>query len=443
MTHQTLSAPRPADVLPPRTSTPPMPPMSLAGRMAPPLRLPAEHFAAALAFWVLGGLGLVWIAPDLAQGGFAQPRVAAVTHLFTLGWITTSIKGALYQFLPVALQTPIRSKLVAEIGLALYLPGLTLFISGLLLARPSVMITGAALFGSALLLFVANLAATLWAAPERNITWWALVGSATSLLSTVALGVSLAGNLRWGYLGADRFLAVGVHIHVAIFGWVLLTIVGVAHRLMPMFLLSHGASERPGRLAAWLLAIGVATLLAVHHALNPVTIWLIAALLAGGVAALVTQAALYFRHRKRPKLDPGLRLAGAGLLVLLGAMVIAPFFLSGGLSAPRVATAYGGALVGATSLFVAGHYYKILPFLIWFHRFGPLVGRQQVPRVVDLYRAAPANAAAILLVVGIGGIIAGTLAGSGGLVIMAAGLFAGGALIVALQMISIFRQKPA
>ena len=31
------------------------------------------------------------------------PRVVAVTHLFTLAWITTSIMGALYQFLPVAL----------------------------------------------------------------------------------------------------------------------------------------------------------------------------------------------------------------------------------------------------------------------------------------------------------------------------------------------------
>lgn len=419
------------------------PPMSLAGRMAPPLRLPAEHFAAALAFWVLGGLGLIWIGPDLARGAFTQPRVAAVTHLFTLGWVTTSIKGALYQFLPVALQTPIRSRLVAEVGLALYLPGLTLFLSGLLLGRPSLMVAGAALFGTALLLFVGNLAATLQKAPDHNLTWWALAGSATALLTTVVLGVSLAGNLRWGYLGVDRFLAVGVHIHVAVFGWVLLTIVGVAHRLMPMFLLSHGASERPGRIAAGMLAAGVGLLIVVHHALNPVLIWMIAALLAGGVAALVTQAALYFRHRKRPKLDPGLRLAGAALLVLVTAMALAPFFITGGLEVPRIATAYGAALVGAVSLFVAGHYYKILPFLIWFHRFGPLVGRQEVPRVVDLYASKPATTAAALLVGGIAGTIAGTLSGSPLVAQVAGVLFACGAVIVALQMISIFRQKPS
>ena len=30
-------------------------------------------------------------------------------------------------------------------------------------------------------------------------------------------------------------------------------------------------------------------------------------------------------------------------------------------------------LLGAIALFIAGHYYKIVPFLIWYHRFGPLV----------------------------------------------------------------------
>ncbi|MGD8319629.1 MAG: hypothetical protein PVJ02_04230 [Gemmatimonadota bacterium] len=48
------------------------------------------------------------VAPDLAGGPFLSPRVVAVTHLFTLGWITTSIMGALYQPLPVALGESVR-----------------------------------------------------------------------------------------------------------------------------------------------------------------------------------------------------------------------------------------------------------------------------------------------------------------------------------------------
>jgi hypothetical protein len=415
----------------------------LAGAHAPPFALPAEHFAVALCFWVLGAAGLVWAAPEIARGAFPLPGVIAVAHLFTLGWITTTILGALYQFLPVALGVPIRSERAAHLTLALYAPGLILFVAGMLLARPAVFLPGAALFGTALLVFCGNLAATLKSSRDRGLTWWALVGAVVFLVATVALGFSLTGNLRWGYLGGERFLAMGVHIHVAVFGWVMLVVVGVAHRLLPMFLLSHGAPEWPGKLAAALLTAGSAAMLALHHALTPTAIWSIAALIGGGLTAFVAQAFLFYRHRVKPSLDPGLRLVRTAVLFLGLAVVLAPFHLHLGLAAPRVATAYVLALVlGGLSLFVAGHYYKILPFLVWYHRFGPLVGKQSVPKVAELYRAGPADAAAVLLGAGAAGLVLATLFDSAWAARAAALGFAAGAAIVALQMWLISRRRP-
>ncbi len=428
-----------ARALPP----PPAPGPGLVSRLAPPLRLPGSHFAVALGFLLLGAAGLVWVAPDLAGGSFAQPRVVVVTHLFTLGLITTTILGALYQFLPVALQTPIRSQRLGIVTLALHAPGLLLFLVGLLRSEPSLMLPGAALFGTGLLIFIGNLAVTLRRAPERNLTWWALCGAGASLFSTVVLGISLTGNLRWGYIGADRFLAVGVHMHVAIGGWVLLTIVGVAHRLLPMFLLSHGASERPGRVALCLIGGGVALLLAVHHMLNAWLIASVAAMLWLGTAALLLQAFLFFRARRKPQLDAGLRLAGSGLTLLAFAMLLGPVFAVQGLATPRLATAYVAALLVAITLFIAGHYYKILPFLIWFHRFGPLVGKRQVPRVAELYRAEPANVAAATLGIGGAGIIIGILFGSAAGVRAASLLFLVGAATLVAQMITISTRRPS
>lgn len=415
----------------------------LVARGAPPLALPAEHFAAALGFWLLGALGLVWSAPAIASGAFPLTQVVATTHLFTLGWLTTSILGALYQFLPVALQVPIRSTRIAHLGFYLYVPGLLLFVIGLLRGAETLVLGGAVLFGSALLLFVGNLMAALARAPERNLTWWALAGAALFLTITVLLGAALAGNLSRGYLGAHRFLALGVHLHVAVAGWVLLVMIGVAHRLLPMFLLSHGAPEWPARLAVGMVAGGTALLVVLHHALTPPRLWTIALLLGGGVLAFLAQAALFFRHRKKPALDPGLRMAAVGLVHLLLVLVIAPFFLVHGLAAPRLATAYGVALVlGALSLFVAGHYYKIVPFLVWFHRFGPLVGRQPVPRVADLYAARPGNAAVVLLGVGAFALVVATLTGAVWAARPAALVYAAGACIVAAQMFTISRRRP-
>jgi len=50
--------------------------------------------------------GVLWIAvrPDILASYHYGPHVLAVTHLFTLGWITTIIMGAMYQLVPVALR---------------------------------------------------------------------------------------------------------------------------------------------------------------------------------------------------------------------------------------------------------------------------------------------------------------------------------------------------
>ncbi|HET9983782.1 MAG TPA: hypothetical protein VFQ38_09345 [Longimicrobiales bacterium] len=417
----------------------------MATQNAPPLALPAEHFLAALAFFVAGSLGLVAVAPELAAGLFPLPRVAAVTHCFTLGWITTSILGALYQFLPVALGVPIRSRRLAHATFALFVPGLALFVAGLAAGRPAVLVPGAALFGTALLLFAGNLAATLRRATERGLTWWALVGAAAFLVLTVLLGVALAGNLRWGYLGGSRFLALAVHIHVAIFGWVMLVVIGVANRLLPMFLLSHGVSERRGRIAAGLVASGVLLLFALHHAVPMPLLWLApGALILAGTAAFLLQARAFYRHRRKPKIDAGMRSAAVALAFLAFALGLAPVALVGGAGAPRLAVAYVAALVlGALSLFVAALYYKIIPFLIWFHRFGPLAGKRPLPTVAELFDARWATLATALLALGAAGVVAGVLAGSGAGARAAAAVFAAGALAEAAQIVVIFRRRPA
>jgi hypothetical protein len=127
---------------------------------------------------------------------------------------------------------------------------------------------------------------------------------------------------------------------------------------------------------------------------------------------------------------------------LLLSLVLGPFFLASGLAAPGLATAYGTALVlGGLSLFVAGHYYKIVPFLAWMHHFGPLVGKQAVPRVADLYSQRPADAASLLLGLGALGLVAAPLSGAATVARIAAIVFAAGALIVTTQMLMVYRRR--
>ncbi len=417
------------------------PAAGLAASKAPPFLLPGEHFAAAVAFLVLGTTGATVIAPDLAAGTFPSPRVIAVTHLFTLGWITTSIMGALYQFLPVALGEPIRSVRAAHAGFWLYVPGVASFVTGLLAGAGPLTTAGTILLGAGVLVFVVNLAATLRGATRRDVTWWALAGADLYLLLTLVLGLALAGNLQWGYLGGSRLLAVGTHLHVALGGWVLLVMVGVAHRLLPMFLLSHGAGDRCARVAVALLGAGAGVLAVGHHGPPIVSRWLPAALLGSGLMAFLLQARSFYRHRHRPTLDPGMRLAAGALgLLALGLALAGPAMLAeGGL---RFATAYVLVLVLGISLFVAAHYYKIIPFLVWYHRFGPLAGRRKVPSVSELYSARQATAAGALLVLGTLTLAGAAALGASVAARVGALLLTAGAAIEARQMLALARRTP-
>jgi len=419
---------------------------AIAGADAPPLALPGSHFAAAALFLLAGALGLVLAAPDLAAGAHMAPGVTATTHLFTLGWITTSIVGALYQLLPVALGVPIRSPRAAWGTLVLYLPGLPLFLIGVWSGSRVATVGGALLLAAGLLLFAANLALTLARARREgadDVAWWALAGADLFLVITVLLGSALAGNLHGGWLGGGRLLALGVHLHVALAGWVLLVVVGVAQRLLPMFLLSHGADDRRARLAVGLITAGLLVLLAAHHGPRPLGVWLPAALVLAGAVAFLAQAGAFYRTRRRPRLDAGMGLAAAALAVVgVGVLLALPVLATGG-GAGRLATAYGLCLVLGLSVFVAAHYYKIVPFLVWYHRFGPRVGKQPVPMVAELYRGDLARAAGVLLVVGTATLLVSTTLGHLPLARAGAVLFLAGAVVEVGQMATLTRKRPA
>src|SRR5262249_41063013 len=82
-----------------------------------------------LVFVLAGSLalltGIAWLVADpsiLAAYHYNQ-RVIAVTHLFVLGWICSIVMGAMYQLVPVALETKLHSEKLAWCQFVLHLVG--------------------------------------------------------------------------------------------------------------------------------------------------------------------------------------------------------------------------------------------------------------------------------------------------------------------------------
>ncbi len=408
------------------------------------LRLSGEHFAAATVFLLLGAVGLVWVAPELAMGNYLAPRVAAVTHLFTLGWLTLTIFGALSQLLPVALGAPIFSPRLGHAGFWSFAAGIPIFAAGVAMEHLPLLAVGGTLVGLGVLLAGANVAATLARGHTRDVTWGGIAGGISYLAAALVLGLVLARNLDTGFIAGARVRVLAAHLHIAIVGWAMLVIVGVANRLLPMFLLAHGADTRWSRRALACLAAGVPLFAVGMLAPSRIAAWTGAALLEAGLGAFLWQAYAFYRARVRKRLDIGMRFARTALAFFVAAGVMGPVLLAVGGTHTRLGAAYVvSGFLGGIVLFVTGFLYKIVPLLSWTARFGGRIGKTALPTASDLYSTTVAQAQLVLEALAVVVVLGGIAAASALTVRLGSMAFLTGVLLFVYQLACVRWRTPA
>jgi len=410
-----------------------------AGRAPTPsptsVLLAGEHFAVAILYLLAGSAGLVWIAPELAIGAYPSPHVAAVTHLFTLGWLTTTIFGALYQLLPVALGAPVRSVRMGHASFCAFAPGAGIFAAGVATNSTVLHHLGIGLVATGVVLAVVNFAISLRRATLRDVTWAAVVVALGFLSIALVLGVVLLHNLRTGFLADARVRVLAVHLHMALVGWALVMMTGVSHRLLPMFLLSHAPDTRWTKRALALLGIGVLALCVGLDARIPAVTWIALALLEGGVGCFVWQVHSFYRARVRRSIDAGMRFVVSALAFLVVSSALGAAVLARGISHPRLATIYVMVgLLGGIVLFVIGFFYKIVPLLAWTVRYRDRLGKGTAPTVAATFSSRIAHLQLGLMSLGVAALALGTAAGSTNAVRGGALLFLSGVLLFVSQI---------
>ena len=376
----------------------------------PPFVLPAEHFGTALVWLLLGTGGLVLIAPDLSAGSFLTPHVLAVTHALTLGVITTTIFGALYQFFPGALGVELRSVRVAHLSFAAHVTGTILLVGGFWFWHP-------ALLGFAWLLLFAGVFGVSWnlLPQRRKATRGRIVGryvaTAHIALGTAILLASARIGEALGWWAVDRMGIIVAHFHLAALGFGTFTAVGVGSWMLAAFLKATTAPTWPLQWIGPLGLVGLTILTAgAFVPLGPVRQGA-GVLLLLSAALCIVQLGTYFRHAQSGRIDPALGHVAAGLVNLMGAVVLGGMIVAGRGSV-RVQTAY--ALLGILwlILYIVGVMLKILPFLTWMNWFGPKKELTGGPTLQVLTPPAFVRASLTCLTLGTAGMVAGILAGS-------------------------------
>ncbi len=353
------------------------------GRGPSPL-IPLAYLVCAAAAFIVASVGVAWLAPELA-GHYYHPRLLALTHTVTLGWITLAIMGAGYQLIPVVLERPIWSERLARWQLVILVIAVVGIAAHFYLGTWPGLASAAALLAVGIVMYLLNIGLSLRGFAQWTFTARLVMLGYAGLAATTLFGLTLAANHIWPFLPSEFFPTLHAHVQLALLGWVMPMILGVAARVYPMFLLAPAPRRWASRCQLWGVALGVPSvvvglLIGVHGLLVAGALAVAAAVLAH--ASWVLEMV---RARKRPGLDWGLRFVLTATAFVVPAIVLGLALAADALSGPRAALAYAVLVLGGwASLTIVGMMLKIVPFLVWYRVYGPRAGREPVPSLPDM-----------------------------------------------------------
>ena len=116
------------------------------------------------------GLALALYAARDIETFFYQPRVLAVTHTLTLGWISLAIIGVLYRFVPALTKHQVRRPWMAKLQVATFLIGASGLVSHFWIGSLSGMAWSAGVLVLSVMLLLGLLLPLLLHAPQRDAT---------------------------------------------------------------------------------------------------------------------------------------------------------------------------------------------------------------------------------------------------------------------------------
>lgn len=379
---------------------------------APSILLPLRFLVSGV-LAALVAMGFLLARPDILSTYHYNQYVIAVTHLVVLGFILTAVMGAMYQLVPVALETKLYSERLARIHFVLHLLG----VAGMVWMFWKWDMKQVGHFGTILsvgiLLFLYNLARTLLRVPRWGVVATAVIAALVWLGLAALAGLTLAAGkasyhpetiAAWygPIVGAaqglaslprhfDAISAMHAHAHLGAIGVFLMLIVGISFKLIPMFTLSELQSPRRAGAALLLLNLGLA---GSFYAVLTRAVWkpIPALVIVLGLVVYGVELRAMLRARQRRGLDWGVRtfVTGVVLLIPVGAcgLVLSWPGLPLNVFTGQLENAYGFlAFFGVVSLAIIGMLYKILPFLIWYRRYSSLIGKTKVPALSALYSA--------------------------------------------------------
>jgi len=395
---------------------------------APPFKLIAPYFIIGVLFYLLSSLFAFSL--DISSIGYMNPSIIAWVHLFLLGFIMMIIFGAMAQLVPVVLENGHFAVDFYYIIWPLLLCGTLMMAYGFIFS-PLVLPFGGVTVLIAMLTFLFDTLMTIRKIEKKlNFTMVSVIIANIFLLLGVVFGIVLA----LGYAGMISINLTDLlrgHVYLVVVGYIVTTIFGLSMVLIPMFGLSHHFSWRPIKTALVLMSIGVLSV--ATSSLFDLTILSYAGYFLSVLSLLfyLYQMFVLYKTRARKEHDVYAKSLYVSHASLVGSFVLGVSYIFNQNEAMIFVIGWL-IFTGFFGFMITGHLYKIVPFLVWFERFSPLVGKEKVPMLANMIPVKSAKSQVLFSALGV-------LIGAYGLLLSNNNLFKVGVLFLCIGGIFLLR----
>jgi hypothetical protein len=325
-------------------------------------------------------------------GHYFHPHILAITHTMALGWGTMIILGASHQLVPVLIESKLFSNVLAYISFIFAAIGIPLLVYGFYVFNmgwPA--LWGGCFVVLAILAYLINIAISISKSKHESIHAVFVFTATSWLLLTTILGLAQVHNFTAMLLPESSLHYLTLHAHAGIIGWFLLLIIGVASRLIPLFLISKYNNVK---LLWWIFGlINAALLLFIALFFYPDN----KALLFIPVLAVFIAISLFiyycyqaYKQRIRKQVDEQMKLSllSVAMLVLpvLLLIIVIIFLITTSGEKLNLILSYGFLIFyGWITAIILGMTFKTLPFIVWNKVYHHRSGLGKTPNPKDLF----------------------------------------------------------
>ncbi len=359
--------------------------MNVAPSFSPPISLMKPYFLLSGFFYLLSMFALLFLTPITPLQDLS---LIAWVHLYILGFAMMSIFASMAQLGPIVVETAHYNITIFKYLWIFLCTGVLILLYGFLY-DVAYLLTGGTVVLIAMLIYSIEFLLTLKNAQRKTSITLAMKMSNFFLLTGIIIGLVMASTFT-GTIQLNPQNILPIHIFGLVVGFIILLIMGISIILIPMFGSSKRISDNEFKNSFYTISFGVITMM-----FSPFfyTFYL------QSIAYCITAIAilLYFyqlykmtNSRARVKHD----IWAKSMYVAFISFILSFFLLINSLFSDNEFSLRLGMwlmFIGFFGSIIIGNFYKILPFLVWFHIYSPLIEERTVPMLHQLLPTRLAN----------------------------------------------------